>query len=453
MTILRIVSTILLLASPLAVPAAYAQTRLHDAVRSMKISELQNVLSGISTGEINEVVGPGVTALHLASVLNHKQAVEMLLARGAKVNARTDGGFTPLHWAASRDSVDAAILLIGAGADVNAATPNDVTPLHWAAGRNATNVIKLLLMMNADYRRKTDTGLKPIHFAAMKDAEEAARFLAFVEVSDTMESGEKGGNQATAGAVVDDWLGEETAEEPVRVASGSGAPRARPGTSLSIPAGAGEELQFVWLVQMGIWVGKFEITNGQYRRFKSNHSSKSVETFPLDGRSQPVVYVSWSDANKYCAWLNSKFPDRIPDNFVFRLPTEKEWIAFAKAGTDRKYPWGDAWPPIYGNYSDKSGMDVLANWQGMKNYDDGFPVTCPVEMSGTNEWGLCGVGGNVWEWCEDWFNNEQVYKVRHGGGWDFDTQAALEIEYRGFDRPDASYDTIGFRVVIAPGKK
>jgi hypothetical protein len=449
MTTVRLASILLLLIASPSPSILRAQTPLHDAVRSMKLEPLKTVLSGISSGEVNQVAGPGVTALHVAAALNNRQAIELLLAKGANINARTEGGFTPLHWAASRDAVDAASLLVQSGADINATTPNNVTPLHWAASRNATNVIKFLLLLDADYRSKTDAGFKPIHFAAINDANQAAQFLAFVEVTDAMENGDKESHKIATSQVVEDLLGREDAE-PVQTASVSGAPRAQPGASLSIPAGAGEELQFVWIPQLEVWVGRFEITNGQYRRFKSDHSSKSVASLSLNGRTQPAVYVSWKDAVEYCAWLNSRFPDRIPENYAFRLPTEKEWVAFAKVGTDRKYPWGDNWPPLYGNYSDKSGMDVLPNWHGMKNYNDSFAVTCPVEQSGTNEWGLCGVGGNVWEWCEDWLNDEHTYKVRHGGSWDFDVQTALEIEYRGFDRPDARYDTIGFRVIVAP---
>jgi formylglycine-generating enzyme required for sulfatase activity len=72
-----------------------------------------------------------------------------------------------------------------------------------------------------------------------------------------------------------------------------------------------------------------------------------------------------------------------------------------------------------------------------------------VRESGENPWGLFGMGGNAWEWCQDWFDAEHKYKVRAGGSWDFDQRENLRINAYGFDRPDARYDTIGFRVLIS----
>jgi len=143
----------------------------------------------------------------------------------------------------------------------------------------------------------------------------------------------------------------------------------------------------------------------------------------------------------------------MPKNFIARLPTDREWTAMAKCGSERIYPWGDEWPPKYGNFSDLTARKELTNWSGIRGYDDGCAVSSPVTESGPNEWNIYGLAGNVWEWCDDWFDSSKQYKVRHGGSWDFDYRKSLRIDYRGFDKPDTKDDTIGFRVVIAPKKQ
>jgi formylglycine-generating enzyme required for sulfatase activity len=221
------------------------------------------------------------------------------------------------------------------------------------------------------------------------------------------------------------------------------------GKPLLIPLGRSKALRFVWVEALGMWVGEYEVTNGQYRRFKSDHDSLFREELTLNEDEQPAVYVSWLDAEVFCSWLNENFGNRLPQGWRFRLPFEREWIVAARCGTDRTYPWGDDWPPAYGNYSDKAAQQAFSDWQGITNYNDGFAVSCPVHEGGTNAWGIYGMAGNVWEWCWDWYDAEGRYKTRHGGSWDFDIKSTLTILYRGFDRPDARYDTIGFRVVIS----
>jgi formylglycine-generating enzyme required for sulfatase activity len=206
----------------------------------------------------------------------------------------------------------------------------------------------------------------------------------------------------------------------------------------------------VWLKDLKLWAGKFEVTNGQYRRFKPKHDSLFREKLSLNGNDQPVVQVSWNDAEAFCHWLNKEFLERLPLECEFRLPTEAEWIVMAKNGDNRKYPWGNTWPPTYGNFSDLTAREHLADWHGITGYNDGYAVTCPVVKSGANEAGIYGLAGNVWEWCDDWFDSDKKYKVRHGGSWDFDEKPSLAILFRGFDRPELKDDTIGFRLVVSP---
>ncbi|MCI5143211.1 MAG: formylglycine-generating enzyme family protein, partial [Candidatus Electrothrix sp. ATG1] len=75
----------------------------------------------------------------------------------------------------------------------------------------------------------------------------------------------------------------------------------------------------------GFWMGKYEVTNGQYRQFRPEHNSGQMEKESLDQAAQPVVFVSWHDAKAYTDWLTRKRGDEKKYTFRFRLPTEAEW--------------------------------------------------------------------------------------------------------------------------------
>lgn len=196
------------------------------------------------------------------------------------------------------------------------------------------------------------------------------------------------------------------------------------------------ELEFAWIDALKLWVGKYEITNKQYKKFDPAHDSKDFKGNPMDQDDQPVVYVSWDDANAFCGWMNQRFKDQLREGEVFRLPGEKEWEAFAACGQEREFPWGNQWPPSYGNYG------------SIEDYDDKHIVTCPVDKSDENEWNLFGVGGNVWEWCEDWLDSDKQRRVFKGGAWNLTQPHALKISNHAGDIPGQRNSYIGFRVVI-----
>jgi hypothetical protein len=438
------------------------------AIRNNNLLELSRVLDACGPDGANRVIGSCISPLHVAAALNLRDAAGLLISRGAGLDATTDGGFTPLHWAAGRDAVQTVDLLVRMGADVNARTRTGITPLHWAANNNATNAVNRLLVLGADLTSATLEGMTPLHWAVQKEATESAVRLAYQAVSEELDrelAAVKAADEPPAPVAappVDDDAEPPDADRPVVQAPPppppDEAPRPPPpvampkvtaGKTLIVPLGFGETLEFVWLESMKLWGGKYEITNGQFRRFRPEHSSMFHEGFSLNGNDQPAVYVSWNDATAYARWLNRRFGDRLPRGYRFRLPSEQEWQRMAACGDNRRYPWGNAWPPAYGNFSDLTARRVFANWRGIRHFDDGYAVACPVGKSGANEWGIYGLAGNVWEWCRDWYDRGGTYKIRRGGSWDSEIMASLEVTGRGFDRPDARYDTVGCRLVVS----
>ncbi|MEI7947104.1 MAG: SUMF1/EgtB/PvdO family nonheme iron enzyme [bacterium] len=206
-------------------------------------------------------------------------------------------------------------------------------------------------------------------------------------------------------------------------------------------------MEFVWIEALKLWVGKYEVTNGEYRKKEKAHDSKDYQRISLNGERQPVVYVNFDDAMEYAAWLTEKDKSKL-GGLRYRVPSEAEWLTFAQCGDNREYPWGNAMPPKYGNYQDLSGKLVLSAWKVIDRYKDGHVVSSPVEQSGKNDWGLYGVGGNVWEACAA-DASAATFGGWRGACWDEGIQGNLLCASRALFGGSHRSLTRGFRLVVS----
>ena len=159
------------------------------------------------------------------------------------------------------------------------------------------------------------------------------------------------------------------------------------------------DCEFVWIDALKLWVGKYEATNGEYRKMNPRHNSKSFKGYSLNGDRQPVVYVSFDDAKAYAVWLTERDKAQL-GGLHYRLPSDEEFMIYAQCGDRREFPWGSNWPPRNGQAGNYCGQETRGIAGSMiDGYSDAHIVACDVENSWANPWGLYGVGGNVWEAC------------------------------------------------------
>lgn len=181
------------------------------------------------------------------------------------------------------------------------------------------------------------------------------------------------------------------------------------------------------------------------------------------GPDHPVVNVTWNEAMNFCRWLTDRErkAGALTREQGYRLPTDLEWskavglpeetgrTAEARdMGVPDVFPWGTQWPPPpnAGNYTgEETGSDVA-----IKGYDDNFAWTSPVGSFAPNQYGLYDMGGNVWQWCMDTWNNESKARVLRGASW-YNGAIKLSVlsSCRVSANPDSSTDNYGFRVVRA----
>jgi formylglycine-generating enzyme required for sulfatase activity len=204
-----------------------------------------------------------------------------------------------------------------------------------------------------------------------------------------------------------------------------------------------EKPQHEVTITKGFWMGRTELEVIAFQRFVENSSKKrKMPSAPLDNSrwritNNPIVNVSWDDAQSYCEWAGG------------RLPTEAEWEYAARANvSDQVYPMNDE------NSREK------ANFAGKKG-NDRYDYVAPVRSFDANPFGLYDMLGNVWEWVHDSYSADYYQQspgkdpqgpdsgnehVIRGGSFDSDPRQHLRLSFR---KPyGKNANNVGFRCLL-----
>ena len=246
-------------------------------------------------------------------------------------------------------------------------------------------------------------------------------------------------------------------------------------------------------ITRGFYLGQFEVTVGQFRKFLTASgyvpesiadgtggygyradydSAKSARGDAFEGRDlkyswcnpgfpqgddHPVLNVTWNDAVAMGRWLSTE------EKVAYRLPTEAEWEYACRAGSRTRYSNGDD-PELLVKVANIFDADAKPHWLRWStramSQRDGFAFTAPVGTYAPNAWGLYDMHGNAWEWVSDWHADDFYahspvddpqgpatgrVRVRRGGSWHTWSLYARSA-YRNWNSPHTRYTLVGMRL-------
>ncbi len=210
----------------------------------------------------------------------------------------------------------------------------------------------------------------------------------------------------------------------------------------------GDEQQHRVRITKPFYLGVHEVTQEQYQRVMG-------ENFSLfKGTNLPVEKVSWAEAVAFCERL------RIKDGKVYRLPTEAQWEYACRAGTTTAFHYGDSLGSAQANFDGNSPYGDAAKGPNLQR-------TTAVGSYAPNKWGLYDMHGNVYEWCQDWYDHSYYARsaredprgpprgfsrVYRGGCW-LDRAELCRSAYRSGFVPTARFSNLGFRVSLVLPKE
>ncbi|MEM1223343.1 MAG: SUMF1/EgtB/PvdO family nonheme iron enzyme [Verrucomicrobiota bacterium] len=204
----------------------------------------------------------------------------------------------------------------------------------------------------------------------------------------------------------------------------------------------------------GFWVATFETTQQQYTAIMESNPAA------IQGPRKPVDSVTWSEAKEFCQKLNEieAKANRLPEGYMYRLPTEAEWEYAARAQSGSPFFFGDQADVTNGNFR---GVYPLGWEEGKPSAN--FYGTREVGSYPPNDFGLYDMHGNISEWTLDRYNGrlrggsvsdplpyaEGKEISLRGGSWEDNAKRVRSAARRGVS-PKTESNSIGFRVVLAP---
>lgn len=191
------------------------------------------------------------------------------------------------------------------------------------------------------------------------------------------------------------------------------------------------------------FIGKYEITQGQYVTVMGNNPSVEI------GDKLPVHNVSWSDAQKFCEKLNELTLDSRPEGTLFTLPTEAQWEYACRSGYTTALNNGK-------NLVNLNAEDQELNQLAWYEANSSEKIQT-VGKKVANAWGIHDMHGNVWEWCSDkgaditMFGKQHSTRVARGGSFKSKANECRAANHRIFRENPAQTD-FGFRIVLIKQK-
>ena len=411
---------------------------------AIKVETEEKTTARIETAKAT-VQKPPADLLHRSAKAGDIEGLKAALGAGLDVNARDRQGWTALMHVVNKGFTLMVPPLLGAKADLDMRAPDGATALFMAAVHGHSEIIALLMEAGADIsirgpKGKTASDVAQVRYGGVEAARQNNESAAVVALLQ---------GKAWAEILEAERLAREAQKAAARRAAEAAAEleakkpkmlmlKALEEEMVVIPAGKyrmgspkkekerrdDEGPRHRVTITKSFAVGKHEVTRGQYAVFAglTRHSPsggcwiydggewKESDTHSwrepgfVQGEDEPVVCVSWEDAQAFVGWLSRETGQD------YRLLTESEWEYAARAGTTGPFHFGSTISTgqanYNGNYTYKKGRKGVYRQR-----------TVAVGSFPSNKFGLHDMHGNVWEWVEDCWHSDYSGAPTDGSAW------------------------------------